>query len=115
MGSCFGLIRISDKRNAPAPLNIFISYLKPACLLKLRRRGINSRKKVLTKENIICSVRGGEVLVICPRRRHSESTDFVKVGHHLRVLTNSSEAKVEIFLSAASKISINLMIHEKME
>jgi hypothetical protein len=43
------------------------------------------------------------------------TTDFVKVGHHLRVLTNSSEAKVEIFISAAGKFSIGLMIHEKME
>jgi hypothetical protein len=37
----------------------------------------------------------------------------VKVGHHLRVLTNSSEAKVEKFISAAGKISIDLTIHEK--
>jgi hypothetical protein len=54
----------------------------------------------------------GEVLVICTRR-HSASTDSVKVGHHLRVLTNSSEAKVEKFISAAGKISIDLTIHEK--
>jgi len=53
-------------------------------------------------------------MVICPRC-HSASTDFVKVGHYLRVWTNSSEAKVEIFISAAGKISISLMILEKME